>query len=88
MGPEGRGFESRRPDQGAGGFDPVIAQLLMFAGNFTPDGWLLPDGSLQAISQNTAFFSLIGTLYGGNGTTNFAVPDLRARVVMGVGTAH
>jgi microcystin-dependent protein len=56
----------------------------MFAGNFTPTGWLPCNGALLPINQNQALFSLIGTTYGGNGTTNFALPDLRARVPMGI----
>jgi microcystin-dependent protein len=51
----------------------------MFAGNFAPRGYLFCQGQLLPISQNTALFSLLGTTYGGNGTSNFAVPDLRGR---------
>jgi microcystin-dependent protein len=52
----------------------------MFAGNFAPAGWALCDGSLLAISQNDVLFNLIGTTYGGDGQTTFALPDLRSRV--------
>ena len=52
----------------------------MFAGNFAPRGWALCNGQLLAISQNTALFSILGTTYGGNGTTNFALPNLQSRV--------
>lgn len=61
----------------------TIAEIRMFAGNFNPRGWLFCNGALLSIAQNTAFFSLIGTTYGGNGQTTFAVPDLRGRVAVG-----
>jgi microcystin-dependent protein len=60
--------------------DYYIGQILMFAGNFAPMGWALCDGRLLSIQENDVLFSLIGTTYGGNGTTNFALPDLRGRV--------
>jgi len=59
--------------------DPYLGEIRMFAGNFAPRGWATCDGQLQSISQATALFSLLGTQYGGNGTTNFALPDLRGR---------
>lgn len=59
--------------------DPFIAQIVMFAGNFAPRGWAYCDGQLLAISQNTALFSLIGTMYGGDGRTTFGLPDMRGR---------
>jgi microcystin-dependent protein len=62
-----------------------IAQILLFAGNFAPRNWAFCDGSIQGIAQNTALFSLLGTTYGGNGTTTFALPDLRGRVAVGAG---
>jgi microcystin-dependent protein len=65
--------------------DPFIAEIRMFAGNFAPRGWAFCDGQLLSISQNTALFSLLGTTYGGNGTTTFALPDLRGRVPMHAG---
>jgi microcystin-dependent protein len=52
----------------------------MFAGNFAPMGWAFCDGQILSISQNTALFSLLGTNYGGNGTTNFALPNFQANV--------
>jgi microcystin-dependent protein len=61
---------------------PFIGEIVMFAGNFAPRGWALCDGQLMAISQNTALFSILGTTYGGNGQTTFALPDLRGRVPM------
>jgi microcystin-dependent protein len=60
--------------------DPFIGQIIMFAGNFAPQGWALCDGQLLSIAQNTALFSIVGTTYGGNGQTTFALPDLRGRV--------
>lgn len=60
-----------------------IAEIRMFAGNFRPLSWAFCDGSIQSIAQNTALFSLLGTTYGGNGQTTFALPDLRGRVAVG-----
>jgi microcystin-dependent protein len=60
--------------------DPFIGEIMLFAGNFAPRGWALCDGSLLSISQNTALFSLLGTMYGGDGRTTFGLPDLRGRV--------
>lgn len=59
--------------------EPFIGQIIMFGGNFAPSGWAFCDGQLLAINQYTALFSLIGTTYGGNGETTFALPDLRGR---------
>ncbi|MFK8059181.1 MAG: phage tail protein [Polaribacter sp.] len=59
--------------------EPFIAQIMMFGGNFAPRGWAFCDGQLLPISQNQALFSLIGTIYGGDGRTTFALPDLRGR---------
>ena len=59
--------------------DPFIGEIRMFAGNFAPQGWALCNGQLLSISQNTALFSLLGTTYGGDGRTTFALPDLRGR---------
>ena len=57
----------------------------MFAGNFAPRNWAFCAGQILAISQNTALFSLLGTTYGGNGQTTFALPDFRGRVAVGAG---
>ena len=65
---------------------PNIGQLMLFAGNFAPRGWALCNGQLLSISQNAALFALLGTFYGGNGTTTFGVPDLRGRVPVHLGT--
>ena len=58
---------------------PFIGQITPYAFSFPPRGWALCNGQLLAINQNAALFSLLGTQYGGNGTTNFALPDLRGR---------
>ena len=60
--------------------EPFVGEVRMFAGNFVPAGWAFCNGQLLPISQNTALFSLIGTTYGGNGQSTFALPDLRGRV--------
>jgi microcystin-dependent protein len=57
--------------------DQFIAEIRIFAGNFAPTGWAFCNGQLLPISQNTALFSLLGTTYGGDGISNFALPDLR-----------
>ncbi len=57
----------------------------MFAGNFAPYGWAFCQGQILPIAQNTALFSLLGTTYGGDGRTTFALPDLRGRVPVGFG---
>jgi microcystin-dependent protein len=61
------------------GLEAFVGEIYMFAGNFAPRGFALCDGQLLSIAQNTALFSLIGTIYGGNGQTTFALPDLRGR---------
>ncbi|MCB0706365.1 MAG: phage tail protein [Saprospiraceae bacterium] len=58
---------------------PFVGQIQIFGFNWAPRGWALCDGQLLAISSNTALFSLIGTIYGGDGVTTFALPDLRGR---------
>lgn len=63
--------------------NPFVGEIRMFAGDFPPVGWAFCNGQLLAISQNTALFSLLGTQYGGNGTSNFALPDLQGRLPLG-----
>jgi microcystin-dependent protein len=65
--------------------DPYLAEIRMFAGNFAPRNWAFCNGQLMAISQNTALFSLLGTTYGGNGTTTFALPNLQGAAPMHAG---
>lgn len=64
---------------------PFVAEIRIFAGNFAPIGWALCNGQLLAISQNTALFSLLGTNFGGNGTSNFALPNLQGSAPLGSG---
>lgn len=65
---------------------PYIGEIRIFAGNFAPNGWAFCDGSLLSISENETLFNLIGTTYGGDGQSTFALPDLRGRVPVHVGT--
>jgi microcystin-dependent protein len=65
--------------------EPYIGQLMLVAYGYCPNGWAEASGQLLAIAQNQALFALIGTYYGGNGQTNFALPDLRGRVPVHVG---
>jgi microcystin-dependent protein len=66
----------------AQGQDPFLGQIAFVGFNFAPVGWAECNGQLLPIAQNAALFSLLGTQYGGNGTTNFALPDMRGRVVV------
>jgi len=63
--------------------DPFIGEVKLFAGNFAPTGWAFCDGQLLQISSNTALFSILGTIYGGDGQVTFGLPDLRGRVPVG-----
>ena len=62
--------------------DPFVAEIRIFPFNFAPRGWAWCDGQLLPLSQNTALFSLLGTTYGGDGKSNFALPDLQGRAPM------
>src|SRR5688500_1476164 len=62
--------------------DPFVAEIRIFPFNFAPKGWAWCNGQLMPISQNTALFSLLGTVYGGDGKSNFALPDLEGRAPM------
>jgi microcystin-dependent protein len=64
----------------------TIGEIRLFAGTFGPRNWALCNGQLLSIAQNTALFSILGTTYGGNGQTTFALPDFRGRVGVGAGT--
>ncbi len=66
---------------------PFIGEIRIFAGNFAPNGWNFCDGTTLAISQFSTLFQLIGTTYGGNGTTTFQLPDLRGRVPVHIGSS-
>lgn len=63
--------------------DPFLGQVIMFAGNFAPRGWAFCHGQLLPINQYQALFSILGTTYGGDGRTSFALPDLRGRTPIG-----
>ena len=65
--------------------EAYLGDIKIFAGNFAPRGWAFCDGQLLPISSNTALFSILGTTYGGDGRTTFALPDLRNAVPVGVG---
>jgi len=65
--------------------EPFLGQITIFGGNFAPRGYALCDGQLLVVNQNSALFSLLGTTYGGDGRTTFALPDLRSRLPVHVG---
>lgn len=65
--------------------EPFVGEIRMFAGNFAPRGWAFCDGQLLAVSQNDALFSLLGSIYGGDGRTTFGLPDLRGRIPIHAG---
>src|SRR5262245_33944838 len=65
--------------------EPLLAGIFLFGGNFAPRGYMLCQGQILSIAQNTALFSLLGTSFGGNGQTTFALPDLRGRAPIGLG---
>ncbi len=65
--------------------DPYLGEIRPFAGTFAPRNWLMCNGQLVSIAQYDALFTLIGTAFGGDGTTTFGVPDLRGRLPVGVG---
>lgn len=65
------------PTQAHAGYDTYLGEIMTFAGNFCPRGYEVADGRLLPISQNTALFSLLGTLYGGDGMTTFALPNIK-----------
>jgi microcystin-dependent protein len=66
--------------------EPFIGEIRLFAGNFAQRGWAFCHGQLLPIAQHTALFSILGTIYGGDGTTTFALPDLRGRAAIGAGS--
>jgi len=67
---------------------PYVGEIRIFAGNFAPAGWAFCDGSLQPISENETLFQLIGTTYGGDGQSTFALPDLRGRLPIHQGNGY
>jgi len=68
--------------------EPFLAELRIFSFNFPPKGWAFCNGQLLPINQNQALFSLMGTFYGGNGTTNFQLPNLQGRCAMHMGNGY
>jgi microcystin-dependent protein len=68
--------------------EPFLSEIKVVSFNFPPKGWALCDGQLLPINQNQALFALLGTTYGGNGQTNFALPNLRGRVPIHFGNGH
>src|SRR5688500_20250960 len=68
--------------------EPFLSEIKLVSFNFPPKGWALCNGQLLPINQNQALFSLLGTTYGGNGQTNFALPNLRGRVPIHMGNGH
>ncbi|HEY0016492.1 MAG TPA: tail fiber protein [Longimicrobium sp.] len=68
--------------------EPFLSEIKIVSFNFPPKGWALCNGQLLPINQNQALFALLGTTYGGNGQTNFALPNLRGRVPIHFGAAH
>src|ERR1700750_1626356 len=68
--------------------EPFLSEIKVVSFNFPPKGWALCNGQLLPINQNQALFALLGTTYGGNGQTNFALPNLRVQVPINVGHGH
>jgi microcystin-dependent protein len=68
--------------------EPFIAEVRIFGGNFAPKGWAMCNGQLLAIAQNQALFAILGTTYGGNGTTTFALPNLQQRIPLHAGSGQ
>ena len=76
---------SRFANFGFGGFEPFLGELTWIAHEYIPSGWRVANGDLLDIATNQALFSILGTMYGGNGETNFRLPDLRGRAAVGTG---
>lgn len=68
--------------------EPFLSEIKLTSFNFAPKGWAFCNGQLLPINQNQALFALLGTTYGGNGQTNFALPNLRGRVIVHAGNGH
>ena len=77
------------PNETASMSDPFIGEIKLFAGNYAPYGWAFCDGQIMQIAQNTALYTILGTTYGGDGKTTFALPNLKGRIPLhfGQGTA-
>ena len=81
-------FPQRDGSPSGTGQEALVGEVRLFAGDSAPDGWVFAAGQVLPIGQNTALFSLLGTFYGGNGKTNFALPDLRGQVPIHEGAGH
>lgn len=68
--------------------DQFLGEIKIFTGNYAPKGWAFCNGQLLSINQNQALFALLGTTYGGNGITTFALPDLRGKISVGMGNTN
>jgi microcystin-dependent protein len=75
------------PPQETISMDPYVGEIRLFAGDYAPEQWHICDGALLSISEYQALFALIGITFGGDGVNNFALPDLRGRLLIGAGTA-
>lgn len=75
-----------KPDYSSAGSNPYLGEIVLFAGNYAPRGWAFCDGQLLSINSYSALFSILGTTYGGDGRTTFALPDLRGRAPIHEGT--
>jgi microcystin-dependent protein len=84
----GEKYNHNVPKEGMRMSDPFLGEIIMFGGNFAPRGWAFCNGQLMSIAQNTALFSILGTTYGGDGQTTFALPDLRGRVPVHSGSSQ
>lgn len=84
----GRGLPAGRAEAATAQDQPFIGEIRMFAGNFAPVGWAFCNGQMMSIFDNETLFNLIGTTYGGDGQTTFALPDLRGRAPVHVGPFH
>jgi len=78
-------FSAAQPPVIVAGSDPFVGEILWVPYNFAPNGWAFCNGQILPISQNTALFSLLGTTYGGNGTTTFALPNVQSMVMVHAG---
>ena len=67
------------------GYDAYVGEIMMWAGNYAPEGWAYCSGQTLSIAQNQVLFALIGTAYGGDGKSTFKLPDLQGRVPIGIG---
>ena len=76
------------PKPAAAGLDPFLGEIAMVGFNFAPRGWAMCQGQILSIAQNTALFALLGTMYGGNGVSTFALPNLGGRVAIGSGQSQ